>query len=127
VIENDETTTTTRRRRRRAMAVISTHVLDLAKGRPASGMAVQLSGRGADADEWSMIADRVTDNDGRVKRLAEDARPGVYRLWFDVGSYLGPDGFFPEVSVAFRIDDGGRDIHVPLLLNQYGYSTYRGS
>ena len=109
------------------MAAISTHVLDLAKGRPASGVTVQLSGRDADVDEWSLMAERVTDGDGRVKGLAEDVRPGVYRLWFDVGAYLGPDGFFPEVSVAFRIDDRGGDVHVPLLLNQYGYSTYRGS
>jgi 5-hydroxyisourate hydrolase len=109
------------------MAAISTHVLDLAQGRPAPGVAVQLSERDADADEWSLVAERVTDADGRVRELAVDARPGVYRLWFDVGKYLGPDGFFPEVSVAFGMDDGGRDVHVPLLLNRFGYSTYRGS
>src|SRR6266508_2224593 len=108
------------------MAGISTHVLDLTRGRPAAGMAVELSIRDTDADTWFMVAEGVTDHDGRVGRLMDDARPGVYRLWFDVGSYLGPEGFFPEVTVVFRVDERGRGYHVPLLLSPFGYSTYRG-
>ncbi|GGO92478.1 hydroxyisourate hydrolase [Wenjunlia tyrosinilytica] len=34
--------------------------------------------------------------------------------------------FFPEVSVAFTVEPG-EHYHVPLLLNPFGYSVYRGS
>jgi 5-hydroxyisourate hydrolase len=98
---------------------ITTHVLDTAKGRPASGMRVVLL-----RDEH-MVFDGVTDDDGRA-RLAEHASPGTYRLTFDTGTY-NPGGFFPEATIVFRIDQEGTHYHVPLLLSPFGYSTYRGS
>jgi 5-hydroxyisourate hydrolase len=106
---------------------ISTHVLDTARGRPAAGVAVELGVRHGDGDTWSVVAEAVTDHEGRVDDLVDDVRPGVYRLWFDVGAYSGPDGFYPEVTVVFRVDEGGRGYHVPLLVSPFGYSTYRGS
>ena len=35
--------------------------------------------------------------------------------------------FFPEVPVVFVIDGSLDHYHIPLLISQYGYSTYRGS
>ncbi|WP_171550522.1 hydroxyisourate hydrolase, partial [Shigella dysenteriae] len=35
--------------------------------------------------------------------------------------------FFPEIPVGFHINKVNEHYHVPLLLSQYGYSTYRGS
>ncbi|WP_208080690.1 hydroxyisourate hydrolase, partial [Serratia marcescens] len=35
--------------------------------------------------------------------------------------------FFPEVPVLFHVEKTGEVYHVPLLLSQYGFSTYRGS
>src|SRR5687767_9257004 len=101
------------------MAGITTHVLDTAKGRPATGMRVVLL-----RDE-QILFDGITDEDGRA-RLLEHAEAGTYRLTFDTGSY-NPAGFFPEVTIAFRIDEGHGHYHVPLLLSPFGYSTYRGS
>lgn len=101
------------------MAGITTHVLDTAKGRPAAGMRIVL--RRDDA----VLFDGATDNDGRA-RLLDRAEPGTYRLTFHTGDY-NPDGFFPEVAIAFRIDDGSQHYHVPLLLSPFGYATYRGS
>lgn len=101
------------------MAGITTHVLDTAKGRPATGIRVILT-----RDE-SLVFDGVTDDDGRA-RLAERAEPGTYRLTFDTGTY-NPGGFFPEAIIVFRIDDAEQHYHVPLLLSPFGYSTYRGS
>ena len=98
---------------------ISTHVLDTAKGRPASGMRIVLL-----RDEH-VVFDGVTDDDGRA-RLAEHATPGLYRLTFDTGEY-NPGGFFPEATITFRIDREDQHYHVPLLLSPFGYSTYRGS
>jgi 5-hydroxyisourate hydrolase len=102
---------------------ISTHVLDTAAGRPAAGLGVELSRR--DSDGWQVLAREVTSEDGRVSGLAA-AGPGDYRLVFDTGGYL-PDGFYPEVTVVFRLTEPDGHYHVPLLLSPFAYSTYRGS
>ncbi|WP_290049926.1 hydroxyisourate hydrolase [Amycolatopsis solani] len=105
------------------MSLVTTHVLDTAKGRPAKGIAVRFETAGG-----GPIADGRTDDDGRIRDLGpESLEPGVYRLVFDTGAYLGPDAFFPEVALTFRISDGTAHHHVPLLLSPFAYSTYRGS
>lgn len=104
------------------MTTLSTHVLDTSLGRPASGVAVSLSGEGASAEA-------VTDPDGRVADLGGALEPGTYTLRFDSGAYFaqrGTDGFYPEVLVTFTVSGAGH-VHVPLLLSPFGYSTYRGS
>jgi 5-hydroxyisourate hydrolase len=111
------------------MTGISTHVLDTSRGRPAMGVAVYLE-RASDAG-WESVASGVTDTDGRARELLPaPPPPGRYRLTFDTGGYftgLGADPFYPEVVVTFVVDDGEDHYHVPLLLNPFGYSTYRGS
>ncbi|SEP51646.1 hydroxyisourate hydrolase [Amycolatopsis saalfeldensis] len=105
------------------MSLVTTHVLDTAAGKPAAGIPVRFE-RG----DGSPIADGVTDEDGRIRDLGpETLDPGVYRLIFDTGAYLGPDAFFPDVTLAFRITDGTAHHHVPVLLSPFAYSTYRGS
>jgi 5-hydroxyisourate hydrolase len=107
------------------VAGISTHVLDTAQGRPVAGMRVQLSIlRDGDAVP---VAEAVTDADGRARSLLADPQAGTYRLSFDTSDHLGPGGFFPEVSIVFRLTDPDQSYHVPLLLSPFGYSTYRGS
>jgi 5-hydroxyisourate hydrolase len=102
---------------------VSTHVLDAARGRPAAGVPVRLERR--DTDGWRPVADGSTDADGRLAGWA--AAPGVHRLVFDTGAYLGAEAFYPEVAITFRIADAGQRYHVPLLLSPFAYSTYRGS
>lgn len=103
---------------------LSTHVLDTSLGRPASGVPVRLESR---VDEgWQRVTEGTTDRDGRISGWRTD-RAGVYRLVFGTASYLGEDGFYPEVVVAFRVADAGEHYHVPLLISPFGYSTYRGS
>lgn len=105
------------------MSLVTTHVLDTAKGRPAAGIAVRFETAGGEP-----IAEGRTDDDGRIRDLGpETLEPGVYRLVFATGAYLGPDAFFPEVALTFRIADGTAHHHVPLLLSPFAYSTYRGS
>lgn len=101
------------------MAGITTHVLDTAKGRPAPGVPLRLM-----RDE-RVIFEGVTDHDGRA-RLLDRAEPGVYRLTFDTGAY-NAEGFFPEATIVFRIEETEQHYHVPLLLSPFGYATYRGS
>jgi 5-hydroxyisourate hydrolase len=102
---------------------LSTHVLDTSIGRPAAGVPVRLEVRG---DGWQHVTDGRTDADGRIAGWGVEAA-GVYRLVFGTGDYLGPDAFYPEAAVAFRVADPAEHYHVPLLLSPFGYSTYRGS
>jgi len=95
-------------------ATVSTHVLDTAAGRPAAGIAVSLY-RG---DE--RVAHGRTDADGRIRELARDLVPGVYRLVFETAT-----PFFRRVTLEVEIADGHH--HVPLLLSPYGIASYRGS
>jgi 5-hydroxyisourate hydrolase len=105
------------------VSLVTTHVLDTARGRPAAGIAVRF-----ETADGRAIADGRTDGDGRLRDLGPDTlEAGAYRLVFDTGAYLGPDAFFPEVALTFRISDGTAHHHVPLLLSPFAYSTYRGS
>ena len=110
------------------MSSISTHVLDTARGRPASGMVVQLHRLGAAATQ---VNDGVTDSDGRIGDLAVDVSPGTYKVTFETGDYLSRHGvneaFYPAVEIIFHIDEDNEHYHIPLLLSPFGYSTYRGS
>ncbi len=105
-------------------ATLSTHVLDLENGQPAAGLAVALLN--ADGD---VLRESVTDDDGRVSGFPE-IDSGTFFLRFEVESWFaarGHDCFYPAVTVAFKVDGDRPHYHVPLLLNRYGYSTYRGS
>lgn len=112
------------------MSRLTTHVLDVARGEPARGVAVRCE-RQTD-DGWAELGRGRTDDDGRCKTLLPaDAplEPGTYRLTFDTAGYFagrGVAGFFPEVTIAFAVT-ADEHHHVPLLLSPYGYSTYRGS
>jgi len=113
------------------MSGITTHVLDTARGRPASGVPVVLEIRGDEG--WREIGRAVTDEDGRVRQILPAGSaliPGVYRLTFGIETYFREqeiEGFYPEAAIAFHVRDANQHHHVPLLLSPYGYSTYRGS
>jgi 5-hydroxyisourate hydrolase len=110
-------------------STISTHVLDLATGAPASGVGVALF-RLADDGRPELVTDLLTDADGRIRDLLDgaDLVEGDYQLAFDVGGYAeDPDAFFQSAALALRITDASRSYHVPLLLSPFGMSTYRGS
>jgi 5-hydroxyisourate hydrolase len=113
------------------MSAITTHVLDVSRGRPAAGVAVTLDRAGGGG--WIRLGDGVTDADGRCRTLLPPSAPaaaGTYRLTFDVGAWFDAGGirsFFPEVTVTFEVRDAAQHYHVPLLVSPFGYSTYRGS
>jgi len=114
---------------------LTTHVLDVMRGRPAAGMRIELFrlGEGVSLSR-EKLRDVRTNADGRTDGplLAGEAlRAGVYELVFHAGDYfreVGADiGFLDEVPVRFRIADPDAHYHVPLLAAPGGYSTYRGS
>jgi 5-hydroxyisourate hydrolase len=109
---------------------ISTHILDTTRGRPAGGVKVTLEK--ADGKGFTALGEGTTDDDGRVKALlTESPEPGNYRITFHVAPYfegLGVPAFYPEVSIVFTVAAAAKEhFHVPLLLNPFGFTTYRGS
>ena len=110
---------------------ISTHVLDLTRGRPASGVPVQLEKREAPG-HWQPLQSAHTDHDGRCGQMlpSDELPPGEYRLVFDTASYfdeLQVTSLYPVVEVTFHVREGESQFHIPLLLSANGYTTYRGS
>jgi 5-hydroxyisourate hydrolase len=103
--------------------MISTHILDTSLGNPAAGVKVLLEKKSADS--WKQLAEESTNIDGRIV-FDCPADAGDYRLTFAVEDYI-KDSFFLNTPVVFRVQDTNRKYHVPLLLNPFGYSTYRGS
>jgi 5-hydroxyisourate hydrolase len=109
------------------MSAITTHVLDAVLGKPATGIVVRLEERRGDL--WNVIASGITDGDGRCRDLAQDAKKGVYRLTFETRAYLariGRDSIYPEISITFTCT-GKEHFHLPVLLSDNSYTTYRGS
>jgi 5-hydroxyisourate hydrolase len=113
-----------------AVVEITTHVLDLTKGKPAARLRVTL-GRLADGILLPLRGTR-TDEDGRSGPLlsGDDVTPALYELQFHIGDYFGtPDDsrFLDIVPLRFKVTSPVQPYHVPLLITPYGYSTYRGS
>ncbi|MGA4838827.1 hydroxyisourate hydrolase [Streptomyces sp. G45] len=128
-------------------ASVSTHILDTSVGRPAEGVPVQLSARGGGAVPWAALGGSTTDADGRCKDLPALPEGTTHvRLAFETEAYFArradfvqqaeaqqdapanrdSGAFFPEVVITFAVKPG-EHYHVPLLLNPFGYSVYRGS
>ncbi|MFF3613126.1 hydroxyisourate hydrolase [Streptomyces sp. NPDC002580] len=130
-------------------ASVSTHILDTSVGRPAAGVAVRLAARAGREARWQTLGGSTTDADGRCKDLPALPEGTTHvRLDFAVEEYFESDSanrqadaqqdapanrdsgatgvFFPEVTITFAVEPG-EHYHVPLLLNPFGYSVYRGS
>lgn len=112
-----------------ARSHITTHVLDQTIGRPAPRVPVKLEAESE--GQWHLLADGVTDEDGRLSQLGPEQLPaGRYRVTFNTAAYFAAQdaiSFYPEVAVAFEIWSTEEHFHIPLLLSPFGYSTYRGS
>ncbi|XP_066392438.1 uric acid degradation bifunctional protein TTL-like isoform X2 [Miscanthus floridulus] len=125
----------------RSRPPITTHVLDTARGSPASGIEVHLemwkdssappSFSNKDFSGWATLGYSVTNNDGRSGQLmdiVDNIAPGFYRISFNTRKY-SPAGFFPYVSIIFEIKENqtAEHFHVPLLHSPFSFTTYRGS
>ena len=121
------------------MSKITTHILDTTKGRPAEGITIILYGGENNAHmneetghEWTELARGKTSADGRITDLPDNdglLHFGIYKMRFETKDYFDKDRvktFYPYIEIIFEIE-AGQHYHIPLLLNPYGYSTYRGS
>lgn len=108
---------------------ITTHILDTTIGKPAANVTIKLQQK---QNNWATIAQGITNTDGRIADLLPPNRilpTGIYKMVFDTGTYFTTNqtkGFYPEVDIQFTVFDN-QHYHVPLLINPFGYSTYRGS
>ncbi|EPI9398007.1 hydroxyisourate hydrolase, partial [Shigella flexneri] len=110
--------------------ILSVHILNQQTGKPAADVTVTLEKKADNG--WLQLNTAKTDKDGRIKALwpEQTATTGDYRVVFKTGDYFKKqnlESFFPEIPVEFHINKVNEHYHVPLLLSQYGYSTYRGS
>lgn len=109
------------------MSGITTHVLDTVRGKPAAGIGVRLEK--FDDDSWLLLAESATDADGRCRSLTSEAPGGLYRLTFSIEGYFTQQGrscIYPEISILFECRDDAHH-HMPLLLSDNSYTTYRGT
>ncbi|NED91668.1 hydroxyisourate hydrolase [Streptomyces sp. SID11233] len=126
-----------------ATASVSTHILDTSIGRPAADVAISLAARPGSDAQWVTLGGSATDADGRCKDLPALPEGTTHvRLDFQTEPYFASKkqaeaqqdaprvrdsgAFFPEVTITFAVTPG-EHYHVPLLLNPFGYSVYRGS
>ncbi|MEV0777397.1 hydroxyisourate hydrolase [Streptomyces sp. NPDC050428] len=130
-------------------ASVSTHILDTSVGRPAESVAVSLCARSGGRERWVVLGRSATDADGRCRDLPALPEGTTHvRLDFETEAYFhshspsqsqkqaeaqqdapalrDSGAFFPEVAITFAVAPG-EHYHVPLLLNPFGYSVYRGS
>jgi 5-hydroxyisourate hydrolase len=118
------------------MAGLTTHILDTTRGRPASGVEIELHALGPDGVR-TLVAQARTNADGRTDKpliAAGEARAGVFELSFHIGDYFRVSGaktsdppFLDVVPIRFAVAEPEGHYHVPLLCTPWSYTTYRGS
>ena len=110
---------------------LTTHVLDMARGRPAHGLRIDLFRVEGETLHHLKVAE--TNGDGRCDAplLADETmKAGTYELRFHAGDYFGraAEGLFLDIiPIRFGITEETAHYHVPLLVTPFSYSTYRGS
>lgn len=119
------------------MSGLTTHILDLTHGQPASKVKIELYFSETAQGEWQLLKTAVTNSDGRLDHpfLSEkEIQIGNYELVFHIGDYFRkkeiklPDPpFLDKIPVRFGISNPESHYHVPLLVSPWGYQVYRGS
>jgi 5-hydroxyisourate hydrolase len=122
---------------------LTTHVLDLAAGRPAEGLGLVLTRLDGFGSE--VILRSRTNADGRTDGpllASSEFKAGHYELAFEVadyfvaqadrvGAHLGGEPpslpFLDIVPIRFGVAAGTSHLHVALLVTPWSYTTYRGS
>jgi 5-hydroxyisourate hydrolase len=108
---------------------VSAQALDVIYGRPAAGVRVRLER--PTAEGWHAIARAEADEHGRVQDwLDERLERGAYRIVLDSDSYfanLGVSAAYPEIAVAFMIQDENDACQIQVMLAPYSCSMFFGA
>lgn len=110
---------------------LSSHILDVSKGLPASNVSIKLEKYNEIAKTWWFVEEKKTDSNGRITDFlsSENSNSGIYKLTYYTSEYFKRDNiesFYPFIEVVFQIKDQ-KHYHVPITLSAFGYATYRGN
>lgn len=110
---------------------LSSHILDVSKGAPASDVTIKLEKYNEATKIWIFVEEKLTDKNGRISDFlsSEKSNLGIYKLTYYTSEYFKKEAiesFYPFIEVVFQIKDNNH-YHVPITLSAYGYSTYRGN
>ncbi|CCE04304.1 putative transthyretin-like protein [Bradyrhizobium sp. STM 3843] len=110
---------------------ISVHAVDVANGRPAQGLRVEI---------WRMTPDRTLVADGPLGADGTLSSPvvqgdgvtaGDYEVLFHIGAFFSAHGgnatFLTIVPFRFGIQNAEEHFHLPLKFTPWGYSLFRGA
>ena len=111
---------------------LSSHILDITQGKPASNVKISLSKQDKKGN-WNIIDEKYTDENGRIKNFLKEEKgtdhKGIYKLTFFTEPYfkkMSQESFYPFIDVVFELKDNNH-YHVLITLSPFGYSTYRGN
>jgi 5-hydroxyisourate hydrolase len=111
-------------------------VLDIARGRPAANVAIELARLDPASGRREILGTARTNRDGRTDAPLlgpGELETGIYELVFEVGEYFADlmsgehPPFLDLIPIRFAVADPSQHYHVPLLASPWSYSTYRGS
>jgi len=113
---------------------LSSHILDISLGKPATNVNVELEEYNEATQKWIFLDKKQTDDNGRIPDFLPYKKDVTnqlkkYKLIFFTEDYYknkNIESFYPSIEVIFQIKDQ-EHYHVPITLSPYGYSTYRGS
>jgi 5-hydroxyisourate hydrolase len=114
------------------MQAVSIHVVDIANGRVAAGMAVEVW---RDDDGLRHVATGKVGSNGVVSELEghEQFQPGTYELRLHLAAYFRergtelPDPPFIDIALfRFTLRDVSQHCHLPFKLTPWGLSCFRG-
>ena len=110
---------------------LSSHILDVSKGTPASNIFIKLEKYNENSKTWSFVDEKKTDANGRITDFlsSENSNLGIFKLTYYTSDYFklnNTESFYPFIEVVFQIKDQNH-YHVPITLSAFGYSTYRGN
>ena len=116
---------------------ISIHVVDVARGVVARGLAVRVERlAGPDGATRTLIAEGIVSATGTLAVLdgiAERFTPGTYEATFHVGNYYRSQHaelpailFLDVVPYRFGLADAAQHYHLPFKMTPWGYSCFRG-
>ena len=110
---------------------LSSHILDVSKGMPASAVTIKLEKYNEEVKTWSFVDEKITDSNGRINDFlsSDQSNLGIFRLTYFTSDYFKlnkVESFYPFIEVVFQIKDKNH-YHVPITLSAFGYSTYRGN
>jgi 5-hydroxyisourate hydrolase len=118
------------------MGQLTTHVLDISAGVPASGLRIQIEQWPPSCATSSQAVVATTGLDGRLPApllSGADMRTGQYLLTFHIAHYFRGRGvvlpqpaFIEEAVIRIGIADPAQHYHVPLLIAPWSYCVYRG-